>query len=485
MTINESVFVRKVYEVISNSIGAASRSAFFAMEYPSRPLDASAYSNPWSPSNRDGSMLALENFAWLTDDAPALAAIYQSRGMSLDRLYGQVVTSAGAIVSQPSIVSGNVAERSEDVLFARENIASGNDNFSIRMPSPQLREYNVRRDRLEFARMRLAAQRWQDQQRGDVTSGLSEGLAAAVEAANETLLRTPDRAAVEEAASVWESTDSGSIARIFSTARRDYEESARGSVVLPGYRWHVSFASPTNWYAEDAIDNFIPVTISESEQSSLFLPGRPLRSPRRPVIRIPPGLRPGSRAGETLISIEGLSLPNETPELPEGSGLWNTLNLETGRNETRRIDRTTSKLRVSFKFAKVRIIRPWLNSTLFSLNGWRLPGRRRGDLSTGSSTANDKLFPLIPTDMIVARDVRISAEWGPNDIDRLARFADSLSSRRNEETSLGPFRLSGSYHTSSLFGRSRFRTDGRSIDIPGLQVMGWVCGIVPMSPPHD
>ncbi|MCP9934816.1 hypothetical protein KBZ08_12920 [Cyanobium sp. Candia 9D4] len=63
--------------------------------------------------------------------------------------------------------------------------------------------------------------------------------------------------------------------------------------------------------------------------------------------------------------------------------------------------------RVSFKFLRVEIVRPWLDLSMLSLPGWSIPGLPAGYYSNGEFSDNTGIFPLLPTAFIVARDIDI------------------------------------------------------------------------------
>jgi len=47
----------------------------------------------------------------------------------------------------------------------------------------------------------------------------------------------------------------------------------------------------------------------------------------------------------------------------------------------------------------------------------------------------------------------------------------------------GPFSVSGGYSKSSSSKKFASEFDGTTISNPGLQIIGWVCSVVPNSPP--
>ncbi|MBF0375527.1 MAG: hypothetical protein HQL39_19215 [Alphaproteobacteria bacterium] len=71
-------------------------------------------------------------------------------------------------------------------------------------------------------------------------------------------------------------------------------------------------------------------------------------------------------------------------------------------------DPAQPNLKISFRFCRVDIRRPWLFMTLLQMQGWKIEGQSAGSLSTGEATNNRGSFPLLPEHFVVARDLMIT-----------------------------------------------------------------------------
>ncbi|MGL3104654.1 hypothetical protein [Bradyrhizobium sp. BR 1432] len=120
---------------------------------------------------------------------------------------------------------------------------------------------------------------------------------------------------------------------------------------------------------------------------------------------------------------------------------------------------------IEFDLCVLSLSRPWYSSGLLALPNWFVPGFRQGDFSEGlDGPDNDGLLNAIPIACILTRDVRITANWTPADVDAATT-----------SVAVGPF---------SLFGRT-FDTASGSLTIPGIQAVAWVCTNPKRLPPMD
>ena len=150
------------------------------------------------------------------------------------------------------------------------------------------------------------------------------------------------------------------------------------------------------------------------------------------------------------------------------------------------------------------------------MKGWYLRGGQKFAISNGeqASQANIKdvsklpLLPMIPQQVLVIRDVKIStSEWGDAGSVLTSMYGssqDSSGSSSSQEAGSGGCSLgfisfggsashsqSESHGQGSSFsaadGSSYFGTtfDGETLEIPGAQVIAWLCDIVPACPEAD
>ncbi len=189
----------------------------------------------------------------------------------------------------------------------------------------------------------------------------------------------------------------------------------------------------------------------------------------------------------------------------------------SAQSSSRRIFGADAKnLSITLSYALCTIERPWLSSDLFYMQGWYLKGGKKFAISNGQQTSQANIsdvsklpmLPMIPEQILVIRDVKISAgHWGSAGAVLTSMYGESQesdSSSSSQESgsaavSLGfvSFGGSASHAQSSAQGRgSSFSAadgssyygstfDGSTLEIKGAQIIAWLCDIVPASPQGD
>jgi hypothetical protein len=503
MAIDQQELTRAVYDLISDSftiapagsqVVANSATTMLSLCVPGLPLEASEFADPWSPTNTDGSLVSAENFALLVDAIPQLSATYLPNGQSIDALYGHVVyadtvtgrvvpsgstdvprrsaTAALGVAKPPTrsesppraLGAADLATmrrklvtqlspergRAQHLLFTERSMGLPQGrSFAGLVESSVYSNHLEKREAHEQAVARYVAQQLQtdasDPNSRKRWSALASQLQAQIVATRDALREaTPpelDRALYETHAAV---TQNDSVAALFQTARLNYELSKLGSAFGPGSHWHFCAASPQKWHESDA--SYIEVDVTTERA----LPANP---------------------ASRLKEVGALG--------PAGLGIWSLGAQKALRRET--LSAQTKRIRIRFKYARVGVRRPWLDASLFSLANWSMAGRTRHQLSTGSLSRNEGLFPLLPTALIVARDLELSGEWATEDAIRIRSTLD-----RNEILGFGPFALAGRFKLPQRTTKTiKSSFDGIKISAPGLQVIGCLSTLVPACPPLD
>jgi hypothetical protein len=171
-----------------------------------------------------------------------------------------------------------------------------------------------------------------------------------------------------------------------------------------------------------------------------------------------------------------------------------------------------TELTISLEYALCTIERPWLMSDLFYMQGWYLRGGAAKSISTGeiADQANSAkpLLPMIPQQMLVIRNVKISTrKWGSLAKTLKDTYGDGTtdaSASSSQEAGSGGVSLGfisfggsashaqsqaqgGSASFTATDSQSYFGTtfDGSTLHIPGAQIIAYLSGVVPLCPAVD
>ena len=147
-----------------------------------------------------------------------------------------------------------------------------------------------------------------------------------------------------------------------------------------------------------------------------------------------------------------------------------------------------NNLRIRFNYAIVDIDRPWLDTSLLNLGNWFLVGDYKTNcISTGKvsqekpTDGTEPLFlPSVITSLILVKNVDIYWEdWKT----QWAQHQESNSAAAS--FGYGPFTASAHYSHAQQSRDFSCDDTGGSLNIPGIQVVGYVSQIMPACPQHD
>jgi hypothetical protein len=165
-------------------------------------------------------------------------------------------------------------------------------------------------------------------------------------------------------------------------------------------------------------------------------------------------------------------------------------------------------LSISLEYALCSIERPWLLGDLFYMKNWYVVNNKVNAISDGSidnqAQKPDPLMPMIPTQFLAIRNVKITAtSWG-NDSQQLASYYGDSSSSDSSSSESGSGGVSlgfvnfGASHSQSnsqsdssansgsdTSGRFHSQFDGQTLTINGTQIIAWLSEVVPASAPLD
>jgi hypothetical protein len=163
---------------------------------------------------------------------------------------------------------------------------------------------------------------------------------------------------------------------------------------------------------------------------------------------------------------------------------------DPGKTPTNAAIQTPSKANVSsitMEVLRVNIDRPWLDALIFRSQIWRwshnapLGSKLISDgPRSPNSIATDTLMPYLPTGILVSRNVRIAGNFDNTDT---AFHSEHVSA--GASVSWGPFAVGGHYVEDHKGNKFDSTVNESGISIPGYQIIGWYCEVLPKSPDPD
>jgi hypothetical protein len=149
----------------------------------------------------------------------------------------------------------------------------------------------------------------------------------------------------------------------------------------------------------------------------------------------------------------------------------------------------TDDLEIQFEYAAVDIERPWLDTSLLNLQNWFLMGDyKKGCISAGTMSQEKPqdagleptFLPSIPTSLVLIRNLKI--KWGTMDGDW---NTFSSSDEGGATVGWGPFAVSANYSHREEKRHFEAHIDGEWLAVDGVQLIGYVSMIMPVSPGKD
>jgi|GEM_PF-3785016 len=347
----KDLFAATIQQMYSDSSfgGASGDNIFFTFSWPASVLEENNYMNPWSPSNATGSMLAVENISELVDTIPSIGKYYTPSGSNVSDVYGLILNG----YTLPTQSSGFKAPASAF------SMASDADMVVAEEKVPSLDE--ILKTNLDDLGVNVQKAK---SPVGDVV------------VANTT--------SETEAYMLQEQKRSNEL------AQKNAELLSKG-LSIPKKR-----SSPPAAFAAQA-DSVSPAPRSSGSLATIFAKANAiyintaLASIKYPQLKFHPSdILPSNFADEGAAS------------------QWANISLQYRVT----VDGIAQNVNVSYRFCRVDIVRAWMVSYLLSMQGWGIQGQPKGWLSTGNSTNNPGVFPLMPVSMILCRNLVISSEAG-------------------------------------------------------------------------
>lgn len=171
-------------------------------------------------------------------------------------------------------------------------------------------------------------------------------------------------------------------------------------------------------------------------------------------------------------------------------GFWSVGGHVEHKEVEKHTDFTDEGLKISFKYALIRVNRPWLDTLLLNMGNWFMVGDYpKGTISKGTfdqlmQDNNSAWLPIIPTEILVIKDLEISTTSIHDHYDMLHKETSGGGSFGYGIFCLG-VQAGGNYSHSMTSEITTNEDNSESLKVSGVQILGWLSELVPMSPKLD
>lgn len=417
------------------------------MCYPGIPIRPEDFAGMRSDFNPTGDLRPTEAFAKWVDRIPDVAMLrFKPTGSTVSDGYGTVLKGANARVEAATAKEQEAYKKAHDYLYHKEKNPFTNEEGDHEVETDLFATYKLKRKAYEKALQDFIAcwanfdlAKPEDQRRYQ-----AQGMAL-----QQTIDSTWDdwnaanRRYVEMALDLLGSQLKNMAAAAITAATRTFEQAPVTSLSGPG-TFYPAYTFPHGWWDPTApgwsalqIKSDYSYLKSESHIKKFS-------------------------ASASFLGIFSFG----------GSGGWS--------KEQRHEEQVSKNISISMKVAVIDIIRPWLKTAWLKCHNWYLKGEKAGTVSSGNvaQQKNEMFLPLIPVQLIVARDIELSGDWSQSSKDFI-----SQQIKAGADFGYGPFKIGGGYEQGDTTSTMESRFEGNSLKVGGMQIIGMVSNCPPMAAP--
>lgn len=171
------------------------------------------------------------------------------------------------------------------------------------------------------------------------------------------------------------------------------------------------------------------------------------------------------------------------------AGLWKVSASASYKSNNENAKTTVKSLSIEMQVKAVNIYRPWMEALVFKSRSWRfnpttssLNRVSEGDLAAyaGMSPTQLPMMPLVPVRMILAKGIKFKGQFSQEE---KSLFERSIKTKAS--VSYGPFSVSGHYNQDDKRDYFSAKMSDAGIEAPDIQIIGFICDVVPKSPNPD
>lgn len=425
-------------------------------------LQPSAFANAWNPTRVGGDLGASEMFAKMVDKVSPLSLEWAPKDEPLHKAYKSIVEGMNEAKSaRPSQESIDAYEQAKAYLvapgeinpFTKKVVPDGGPSQEFKDYQKNLTTltqaytdyqsaYNLYVDEVVAAGEDLV-KKSKAQRDWNVTE---KSLRREISNAQDTLTQGNSKW-VQMALDTMNTTINDAISRAIESAKKSVADDAMNAGAN-GENWLLTYANPPNWYDEADTSNFSELSISSD-----------------------------NKVDDSTTVTHGYDFKTSF-----GGGLWSVSGNSAGNFSEKNRHMNSEKVSIKCKIAKVTIMRPWFDETLFRADNWWTnlgteDAKNYVSDGTLNSTNADKILPMYPVAFIVARDIEITADFTTEDEKNIEQSASVGGS-----VGYGPFSVGGNYKYGNKSDHLDTKISNGTLKVPGMQIIGWVSRVTPASP---
>jgi hypothetical protein len=421
-------------------------------------LETKSFQSPRTPSNPLGDLKSSEEFSRMVDRVSPMSLEWNDSGMSLSDVYGKIIRGANAATKKDS-KSQEMYLKAYNYLHPekKEKNPFTDEVTTVRTDGEDYVNYENNMSDYVAAIMayRLSYSSYLEDLESNeptVSARADRSWQAKAPLLENDIKKTFRKLSagnakyVEQALAILSTTINDGIRQAIITSQDAITEDKKFTSSLGlDDKWLLSYPSPADW-TEESNTNFTQLRISGGSTKT--------------------------RSQTTSHSYDVKSSLN--------MGLWKVQVESDGSFSHTTSSSDIDSLEISADIAKVNIMRPWFSESLFRLGHWYTNlAEEEGSISNGKMDSSNagNLLPMYPVAFIVAKNIKIKAEFSHEDQEFIKKAVHAGTS-----VGFGPFSISGKYgygHSSESFN-SDFQNG--TIFIPGYQVIAWVSRLTPFSP---
>lgn len=411
-------------------------------------LNPNDFKNMMNPGNPNGDLNKAELFSAMVDALPNTDPMWSDSGQKVSDVYKTIVNNANATTSENAAQREiyekafnflNVKKTTKDFMGEEKTTTEPSD-IALAYDDAQA-AYITALGGYRTAYNNYNLDKIEDQR---AFQAVAPGLQLALDQAWNKWVRA-GKAEVEQAQAALVATINNAVTYVIKQCQELVNPAHQLASSTPGGNsWLPAYAMPTNWYMDSCKASKLTLKSSELNKTA------------------------STSATKYAASASG------------SWGLWHASGGVSGSTEKQTSHMDAENLTLEAELINVTIKRSWFNPLLLKMQEWYMNGITEGGISNAQVENLLGIMSIIPTGFVVARNVKITADFSSEDQSFVSKSISTQASG-----GWGPFSVSGSYSHSSTDSKYQAKFDGGTLELPGLQLIGWINSIMPFSPPMD